>query len=416
MTDKIKLVASLSRDQLPAESGGTIYLLLQLVAPERKAEGRLPLNLSAVLDRSGSMSGPKLDYTKKAVGFLVDQTESADFLSILTYDDHVEVVQAASHIVNKDLLKSQVLGIGTGGMTNLSGGLAAGVREARKNAGSGLVNRVLLMTDGLANRGITNPAALVQKARNIRESGLLLTTIGVGNDFDEDLLTAMAEAGGGNFYYIENPDKIPAIFNQELQGLLTVAGQSLRVRVKAGEGVSIEGIIGYLPSGTPAEVTMNLPDIYSGETKSIVFELRVRPGAQGSRKLADIELEYENLLGDQGEVRILSEVPVSMVSVDEAEEVRENPTVLKEVYMARSGQALEEAIQQADRQDYGASSQVLEEAISFLEPMADDLVVAEQVRFLREKADQLKGANYDASTRKHMRTMNFQSRSGRKQN
>lgn len=234
MTDKIKMVALLSRDQLPAESGGTIYLLLQLVAPERRTEGRLPLNLSAVLDRSGSMNGPKLDYTKKALGFLVDQMESADFLSILTYDDHVEVVQPAAHIFNKDLLKSQVQGIRSGGMTNLSGGLAAGVREARRNAGSGMVNRVLLMTDGLANQGITDRDTLVQKARHIRESGLLLTTIGVGNDFDEDLLTAMAEAGGGNFYYIENPDKIPAIFNQELQGLLAVAGQSLRVRVKAG--------------------------------------------------------------------------------------------------------------------------------------------------------------------------------------
>lgn len=161
---------------------------------------------------------------------------------------------------------------------------------------------------------------------------------------------------------------------------------------------------------------INLPDIYSGETKSIVFELRVRPGAQGSRKLADIELEYEDILGDQGEVRILSELLVSMVPVDETSEIRENQTVLKEVYMARSAQALDEAIQRADRRDYAAGSQVLEEAISFLEPMADDTVVAEQVRALREKAEQLKAANYDASTRKHMRTMNFQGRSGRKQN
>ncbi len=448
VSELIKLAATLSRDRLPAESGGPVYLLLQLIAPERRAEGagggpgagggaggaegsggpaaspgaaaRLPLNLAAVLDRSGSMAGPKIDYTRRALAFLVEQTEQGDILSVVTYDDAVEVLQPAAHITNKDRLKARVYGIAVGGMTNLSGGLAAGVGEARRHADKGVVNRVLLMTDGLANVGITDRDALVARAGSIRQSGLLLTTLGVGDDFDEDLLSAMAEAGGGNFYYIDNPDRIPAIFSQELQGLLSVVGQSLGVKVRAGEGVSIKGVIGYRPAGGSAEVNLNLPDIYAGETKSLVLELQVAPGDGGTRKLAEVTLEYEDLLGGQGEVKITVDLSVSLGPADFAAEVRDDPEVLKEVYLARSTEAVEEAIERADRGDFEGGSAVMAGVIAQLESFEDDGTVREQVHALRLRVGELNAvcanvAAYGQGIRKQMRALGYQSRSGRRQ-
>jgi Ca-activated chloride channel family protein len=411
----IRLEARLSRERVSSVTGGRVFLLLRLVAPESRNSNRLPLNLAAVLDRSGSMGGAKLEYTKRALGFIVDQTAAADWLSVVTYDDQVDVLQPAGHVVNKDMLKARVQEIRIGGTTNLSGGLLSGAHEARKNVAQGNVNRVLLMTDGLANVGIVDPVELVEKVRQIRESGVNVTTLGVGADFNEDLLAAMAEAGGGDFYYIENPDQIPSIFAQELEGLLSVAAQSLNVHVNTGEGVGIKAVIGYKPTGSGTDIQMNLPDIYAGETKALVLELDVEPGKPGSKKLAAIELTYEDLLGKQGEVKITVELPITIAAGRDEPAAPENPDVMKEVYMARSAEALDEAIRRADTGDFDGSAQVLNEAVSHLCISAPSPEVVRQIDELRVRASQMESQQYDASVRKQMRTANAQTRSGRRQ-
>lgn len=419
MSDKMKLKGLLSRNQVASEHGGRVYLLVQVTAPDAARAGvptdRLPLNLAAVLDRSGSMQGAKLAYTQKAMTFLVDQIGKKDVLAVVAYDDQVEVVQRAARVRNKDLLKGQVQALRAGGMTNLSGGLSAGAHEARRNARKGLVNRVLLMTDGLANQGVTSHDGLVGMAARLREEGILLTTLGVGDTFDEDLLTAMAEAGGGNFYYIENPDRIPAIFSQELQGLLAVAGQALKVRVRAGDGVRIEGVLGYPPTWGPDSVELDLPDIYAGETKSLVLEMVVAPGSPGSARLAQVELVYEDVLNGSGEIRLSLDLPLERVPVDVLPDEPENPDVMREASLAWSSRAVDEAIREADARHYERSSQVLQETIEALSPMADDEAVAAQIEMLRARVSELQSGVYEASSRKHLRAMSYQNRSGRRQ-
>ncbi len=123
-------------------------------------------------------------------------------------------------VLNKDLATALVNRIDARGMTNLSGGLMTGHSLVASQQFTKKVNCIIMMTDGLANQGITDNEGLVNLAAKIAGSGQSLTCIGVGDDFNEDLLTAMAEAGRGNFYYVENPDQIPAIFAKELEGLL----------------------------------------------------------------------------------------------------------------------------------------------------------------------------------------------------
>ncbi|MHB9146290.1 MAG: vWA domain-containing protein [Symbiobacteriia bacterium] len=427
MSETIQLKAVLSRNRLPAETGGKVYLLLQLAAPARAQAGegepggadssrRLPLNLAAVLDRSGSMEGAKLTYTRKAASFLIEQMDAPDYLSVVTYDDEVQLLQPAAHITNRDLLKADVQAIRTGGSTNLSGGTLAGAREVRRHRSKERVNRVLLLTDGLANVGLTRREGLVEMAGQVRSAGILLTTLGVGDDFDEDLLTAMAEAGGGNFYYIANPDQIPAIFAQELEGLLAVAGQSLALSLAAAPGVTIQGVLGYPPTGTPQATLITLPDIYAGETKSLVLELDVAPGPVGSRPLLRVDFGYDDLLAGCGAVNMRLDVWASVEDAAALEGVQDDPDVLKQAHLARSAQALEEAIDLADRQDFERGSQVLAEMAAALESVGGaDESVSQQIHALREKAAEYKAGHYDAASRKQMRMMSNQTRSGRRQ-
>ena len=117
--------------------------------------------------------------------------------------------------------------------------LADGARE-------GSIDRELLHTDGLANVGVTDPAKLIGLCRNAAARGVMTTTIGFGRDYDEELLTAMADAGGGGAHYIEEPDEAPVIFEEELAGLLSIAAQNERVSIHVGDAADFANLITYI--------------------------------------------------------------------------------------------------------------------------------------------------------------------------
>ena len=222
---------TLDYDVLSITRHHTLYLLACIKAhADPQAAERSPLNLSVVLDRSGSMEGSKLAYVKEAAQFLVCQLGVQDCFSLVTYDSTVAVPVAPTRVVHKDQINQTIQAIHAGGQTNLSGGWLQGCELVDEGIGyrpeprslkprtrwlpnrreqslaQAQVNRVLLLTDGLANRGVTDPHRLALIARQKHEEGVHTTTIGVGTQFNEDLLVHMASEGGGNFYFIDNPD------------------------------------------------------------------------------------------------------------------------------------------------------------------------------------------------------------------
>lgn len=414
MTHALTLCTQLDRTCI-SPSGGELYLLVTLAAPEMKAPGgRPPLNLAAVVDRSGSMAGAELFFTKQALRFLVDQMAEADRLAIVTYDHEVRVPFASQPVVHKDAVKLMVDGITAGGTTNLSGGLATGMQQIRPHAGADRVSRVLLMTDGLANAGVTDPDVLVGWARAWREQGLGLSTMGVGPGFNEDLLVALAEAGGGNFHFIEDPDQIPKIFEEELQGLLQVAAQGLQLTIEAEPGVAVSGMLGYRPEGTPHRAVVTLPDLYAAEVKHVLVRLAVAaPPANG--KLARVVLHYLPAVagGHPGTI----EAEVSLAVTDDPARLSEPPNeaVMRQVRLSEASAAWDEAVDLADRGDLRGAAIRLFRAAEELEAQsaAGDSGAREQAAALRAQAEAITSAPYDATTRKRMRREGFRSRRGR---
>lgn len=393
----------------------TIYLLVQIGAAVQQEGARPPLNIGAVVDRSGSMAGPKLAYTKAAIRFLVDQTEADDYLSLVAFDDQVNLIFPADHVANKDALKAQVTALQDGGSTNLSGGMIAGYREVRRHATKERLNRVLLLTDGQANVGVTDPGLLVQKVKELREQSIQLSALGLGADFNEDLLTAMAEAGGGSFHFIENPDQIPAIFAAELQGLLATAAQGVHLIFRAGHGVTVTRVIGYPPAGTPERIELNLPDLYSGEVKSVVLELAVEPGFAGERPLGALMLSCTE--ADTGaELSQRHDLTVTVTGESALLAAPPDDEVMKQLLIARSGEALEQAVERADQMDFQASSVMLFEVAEPLAQLAQDTGDADlQARAdeLLRRAAELREEQYDKVSRKQMKAQSFESRRGR---
>jgi Ca-activated chloride channel family protein len=179
-------------------------------------------------------------------------------------------------------LTAAIAGIWPGGSTNLSGGWLKGVEELRRATGDG-PRALVLLTDGRANVGVVETDRLVAMAGGARNQGALTSTIGFGADFDEDLLSAMADAGGGNAHYAPTPDAAPAIFAEEFDGLAATVAQNVSVEIRPGSDVEILAVLNDYPA-TPVAggVQLALGDAWGGEHRRLVLRLG-HPGGGAAR-------------------------------------------------------------------------------------------------------------------------------------
>ncbi len=329
----------------------SVYLLAEIMAKDSPANNkRLPLNLGFVIDRSGSMTGEKIDFTKQAVKYAVDHLTNDDKASVTVFDQDVSVLHEAGPVIYKDQLKGIIGGIYPGGSTNLSGGIIQGYRQVMRNRQSGQVDRVLLLTDGLANVGITDSATLSAKAAAMRETGVAVTTLGVGVDFDEDLLTAIAEGSGGNYYYIDSPERIPEIFSRELQELLSVVAQGVRMEFRCAEGASVNKVWGYRPQGDRT-VAIDMPDVFSFDHKVVLLEIEIDGSKSGEQPLGTIALSYDDV-GKSME-RITAEIDLRITRTDAENllDTPDEPDVAVQMELSKAAEEREKAIRIADAGD-----------------------------------------------------------------
>jgi Ca-activated chloride channel family protein len=255
------------------------------------------MNLAVVLDRSGSMADEgKIDYAKKAVSALIDQLREDDLFSLVIYDDVITVLREARRVGSKRELRGLLDDISPRGATNLGGGLIEGLRQAEQHRGSEYVNRVILLSDGLANRGTTDPYELRRIAQRYRSRSISITTIGVGLDYNENLMMGLAESGGGNYYFVESPGSLVSIFRRELEGFASVVAQNASIELTLARGVRVHDIIGCEHRWESGHVTIPVGDLYSGERREITVELDVPPGT-GRLNLAKGVLRHDGPTG-----------------------------------------------------------------------------------------------------------------------
>jgi Ca-activated chloride channel homolog len=414
--NNIKIHLSTDQKYLQANAVQTVYLMFQAVQPKIPLDtGRLPVNASFVLDRSGSMSGSKLAYTKQAVQFALSHLEEEDTASVVVFDDQVDLLVPAARVINKDQIAQFINRLQTGGSTNLSGGLLEGANQVQLNLCAEQVNRVLLLTDGMANCGVTDPARLTEMAGGLRNKGISVSTLGVGAHFQEDLLVDMAEAGDGNFYFISSPDKIPEIFKEELQGLLSVTGQNPELVLRSENGVEVTAVLGYKPQWGDA-VLVKLPDIYNGDTKTVLVELQVKAGSPGMMPLLHIGFRYFDVTASLASVKY--DVALSLeVSADaHALADKVDLKVVKEIEIFRAAQVKEEAIREADRGNYERARCILNEQEKILQAVYDatgDDELLEEVQQLKLNMSYMESDNYSAINRKMMKNASYQGRKKR---
>lgn len=400
----------LDYDVLTVQQPHKLYLIARLTAGSAPDDHkRRPLNLSLVIDHSGSMAGDKLDYTRQAAQFLVQNLSTRDLLSIVLYNNRVETLVAPAPVQHKDAINQRIDEIKASGTTNLSGGWLEGCNHVAQNRSDDYLNRVILMTDGLANRGIIEADRLVAMGKQKYEAGVSTTTMGLGDDFNEDLLIAIANASGGAFYFIESPEVAPTIFQEELRGLLSVVGQNLIISLELTDHVSEVGQLNAYPSNREGQrVAYRLGDVFGDEIKTLALELSLKSIDQlGETQIALLRFDYDELT-DTGTAHRVLELPVRINVAPQGQQPSlANPEVSQSVLLLRSAQARQDAVEQADRGDYSGASQVLRTAAEAIAQagVQNEILAEEQEALLKQASEMEMGPEtYDSHSRKMMST------------
>ena len=417
---RISATARLDHNVVAVQSETTVHCMLEFdAAPIPGAVERAPLNLALVLDRSGSMQGPKLEVTKESARFLVRRLTPRDRMALVTFDDAVEV-RSPMAPVDVDALLLAISDVHAGGSTNLSGGWLKGVEEVARADGEG-PRKVLLLSDGQANVGVVDHDVLATMTRNAREAHrVTTTTIGFGEGFDEDLLSAMADAGTGSAHFIEDPDAAAGVFAAEFEDLAALVAQNVSLEIRPNEQVSMIGILNEFPQGAVVGgVQVALGDAYAHERRRVVFVLEV-PALQdlGPTRVADLVLRYV-ALGPQIESHeVTIPLTVNIVSADDPGLAVADREVTDEVVILRAAKAQSQALEALDRGDFDGARKLLDETAEELERTASG---SPQEAELRERATSLRmrsqgledPASFDPMARKSLRYEQRQMRSSR---
>lgn len=259
------------------------------------APGGAPLvsvQMVTVIDRSGSMSGEKMEMVHAAGVELVDRMDSADELGLVQYDNRVDILRPLAPFGDANGVKQLIKQISPSGGTNLGGGLKEGIdlfKTPRENS----VKRLMLMTDGLANAGEQNPKVLSEWARNAFNSGTRISTIGVGLNYNATLLKQIAHAGGGEFYYVENRGQLPDVLTRELQDGRTMTVRDLNYTFRTQDGAKLEKVVGYpLDENDPTAKKLKIGDLAAKESRGLLLYLEVAaPDALIGKKWLAMEVD-----------------------------------------------------------------------------------------------------------------------------
>ncbi len=298
----VNLRLDVDRAILPADCTETAIVKVALDAIRLPRHGsRPPVNLAIVIDRSGSMAGDKIEKAREAALEAVRRLDPDDIVSVIAYDTRVQTLVPAQRVGRGRHLEHAICSIEAGGNTALHGGVIRGASEVRKNLEDRrYVNRVILLSDGLANVGPSSPEELGRLGTSLMKEGISVTTIGLGLGFNEDLMTRLALRSDGNTYFVEDSADLPRIFAAELGDVLNVVARRVVIEIEFPDGVRPLNFIGREGTirGRKAELTLN--QLYGGQEKFALIEVEVAPSDAGAeREIARARVSYDDAVNQR---------------------------------------------------------------------------------------------------------------------
>jgi Ca-activated chloride channel homolog len=278
-----------------AASKGYLKVSLEGTRPSQVGE-RAPINVAIVLDKSGSMQGSKIAEARRAAKMAVQNLQPDDIISVITYDSVVRVIVPATKATDKPSIQRAIDRVRASGNTALFAGVARGASELRKFIDRERVNRVILLSDGLANVGPSSPRELAQLGASLAKEGMSVSTIGLGLGYNEDLMSQLAMASDGNHAFVEHASELARIFRSEFADLFSVVAQEVQLTVECAEGFRPLRVLGRDALIDGRKVSLSLNQIYGGQEKYLLIEVEVPAMAHRvSRSVAKVAVAFTDL-------------------------------------------------------------------------------------------------------------------------
>ncbi len=287
----------LSQGAVLLNDDGKVQMELGLEAEEREwlNHRRTPTDLVVILDRSGSMDGAKIEDARAAIRELIAQLDGDDRFALVTYSDgaHLTIPLAPASDESKSGWTNIVRSVRPGGSTNMSDGIDVATKLVQRVSGERRAKRLILISDGLANAGDSGHEGLTSRATSIARKEYVLSSVGVGADFNEVLMSALADAGTGNYYYLENSEELASVFAKEFDATRQTVATAVAVVVEPGDGVELLDAAGYPLERDGRQVRFRPGTLFSGQERKIWLTFRVPNNEVGEHDLGKITMTYQ---------------------------------------------------------------------------------------------------------------------------
>jgi Ca-activated chloride channel homolog len=386
-----------------------IEIVITPPAVEEKKE-RSPLNLSLVLDRSGSMQGEKLHFVKQAASHVLDLLGPQDRASVTIYDDQVETIFSTEKMNEDNKLTAQqaLSRVRSGSSTNLAGGWLRGCEQAAVGDNGHTLNRTLLLTDGLANVGERNPIQLGRHAREIFLRGVSTSCFGVGHGYDEHLLETMANNGGGNFHFLETMNAIPLVFEREFEELTHTSLRDTVIIIQLHEHIQAEVSAGYQVDRIQNELKIQLGNLYAGKPKSVYVQLIFKKWVEAGKIRIPVTIQAR----DEADTPLTAktELEVNPVPTSEEKSTKEDKPLKERFAAVDMADKANEALKREKAGDRAGANRIMQSSIDLHTP---NMPSAMQEKYSHLSEELLTGM--DEGTRKRRHFQEYQRKRGREE-
>ena len=421
--ETVKILTETDQGCFPVGSPQEVVVKIDLTAaPDTKVK-RTPLNLAVVIDRSGSMEGPKIEKARQAAAMIVDRLAPDDVFSLVAFDTSVDVLVPAQHVENKEAIKRQIARIRPNGTTALYAGVESGARQLQEYFSAKRINRILLLSDGIANVGPSSTGELRNLGRRLAAHGISVSTIGVGDDYNEDLMSGLAEASDANYYYVRDVETLPRIFAKELGSMMNVAARRIRIEVICPDGVYPLGFIGRSESFENQRCAVELDNLTAGQNRYLL--LRCRAGEKNriaAREIARVKVSYLDEFDNSRECSFAENVHVAFDPDIAVVKSSVNSTVVAQRELMFNALKIDEALAAADAGQLGNASKTLNSQAAWLDsqvqyaPAALKSEMNAEVQTLRSRAQQFGQGQYDSDSRKSLQNNSWNYRNSKSGN
>jgi Ca-activated chloride channel family protein len=368
MAGEVTLRATLARPYLPAQTAQVAYVLIEVQPTQVVAQVRMPVNVGFVLDRSGSMKGEKIERVRQAVSMAIDLLDAQDIASIVIFDHRTEVLVPAAPVTDRRAIKERVARIRDAGGTRIAPAVDRALREIDRDR-SGAIRRLVLLTDGQTE----NENECLLRADDAGRLGVPITALGVGQDWNEDLLIEMANRSGGTADYIARPDEITEYFRNTVQKAQSVAVQNAILNLRLVQGITPRAVwqvlplisnLGYRPL-SDREVSVPLGELETGAGRTLLVELLVDQRPAGTYRIGQAEVSYDvPALGRSGEK---NRVDVLLTFTNDPQQLQQvHPGVMNVVEKVSAFKLQTRALQDLAQGDVAGATQKLKSAVTRL--------------------------------------------------